>query len=43
MSKVQFRGEFGLNDNVIHVGLSLIEFKENDVIIIYSPALDLSG
>ncbi len=43
MSKIQFEGDIGLNDKVFHVGLSLIEFKENDVIIIYSPALNLSG
>lgn len=43
MSELQFRGNIGLKDGVFHVGLSLIEFKEDDITIIYSPALNLSG
>jgi len=43
MSKLHFSGEIGLNDGTFQVGLSLIEFKEDDVTIIYSPALNLSG
>lgn len=31
------------NNEKYHVGLSLIEFIEDDVTIVYSPALDLSG
>ncbi len=31
------------NKEKYHVGLSLIEFIEDDVTIVYSPALDLSG
>lgn len=43
MSTLQFNGKFGFSDGVFHVGLSLIEFNEDDVTIIYSPALNLSG
>lgn len=43
MSALRFRGDIGLRDGMFHVGLSLIEFKEDDVTIIYSPALNLSG
>lgn len=43
MSKLQFRGNLDLSGGVFHVVLSLIEFKEDDVTIIYSPALNLSG
>ncbi len=31
------------NSEKYHIGLSLIEFIEDDVTIVYSPALDLSG
>lgn len=43
MSKLQYRGNISHGEGVFHVGLSLIEFRENDVTIIYSPALNLSG
>ena len=43
MSGLRFRGNIGVNDDIFHVGLSLVEFKEDDVTIIYSPALNLSG
>jgi hypothetical protein len=43
MSKIQFNGKIGLPEGVFHVGLSLIEFNEESVTIIYSPALNLSG
>ena len=43
MSTLQFKGDIGLSDGMFRVGLSLIEFKEDDVTIIYSPALNLSG
>jgi len=43
MSKLHFKADLSVNDGVYNVGLSLIEFKEEDVTIIYSPALDLSG
>lgn len=43
MSTLHFNGKFGFPKGAIHVGLSLIEFIEDDVTIIYSPALNLSG
>lgn len=43
MSNLQFKGDLGFDNGKYHVGLSLIEFQEDDVTIIYSPALDLSG
>lgn len=43
MSNLHISANLGFNDDKYHVGLSLIEFKEEDVTIIYSPALDLSG
>lgn len=33
----------GFDNGKYHVGLSLVEFEEDNVTIIYSPALDLSG
>jgi len=43
MSTLHFNGQIGLPGSLFHVGLSLIEFNEDDVTIIYSPALNLSG
>jgi GTP-binding protein EngB required for normal cell division len=43
MSKLHLTADLGFNEGKYHVGLSLIEFEEENVIIIYSPALDLSG
>jgi len=43
MDKYQFRGKFQSSATGVKVTLSLISFKENDVVIIYSPALDISG
>lgn len=43
MSEFQYRGNIGFKDGIFHINLSLIEFKEDDVTIIYSPALNLSG
>ncbi|MBD3749937.1 MAG: hypothetical protein IE931_10605 [Sphingobacteriales bacterium] len=43
MSKLHLTADLGFNDGKHHVGLSLIEFEEDNVTIIYSPALDLSG
>jgi hypothetical protein len=43
MSKLQVRADLGFDNGKYHVGLSLVEFEEDNVIIIYSPALDLSG
>lgn len=43
MSNLHIRADLGFDNGKYHVGLSLIEFQEDDVTIIYSPALDLSG
>lgn len=43
MSNIHYRADLGFDSGKYHVGLSLIEFQEDEVIIIYSPALDLSG
>jgi len=37
------QGHFNQAKGFVHINLALISFKENDVTIIYSPALDLSG
>ena len=43
MSKIHYDGKIGFPDRLFHVELSLIEFNEDNVTIIYSPALNLSG
>jgi hypothetical protein len=43
MSTLHFNGQIGLPGGLFHVGLSLIEFNEDDVTVIYSPALNISG
>ena len=43
MSNLHISADLGFGNGKYHVGLSLVEFKEEDVTIIYSPALDLSG
>lgn len=43
MSGLQVTANLGFSNQKYNVGLSLVEFNEDDVIIIYSPALDLSG
>lgn len=43
MSNLHLRADLGFGEKKFHVGLSLIEFEEDNVTIIYSPALDLSG
>ncbi|MBC6409167.1 MAG: hypothetical protein GDA42_01705 [Ekhidna sp.] len=43
MSALHITAALGFGNGKYRVGLSLIEFQEEDVIIIYSPALDLSG
>ncbi|MEA2043633.1 MAG: hypothetical protein U9N85_13910 [Bacteroidota bacterium] len=43
MSNIQLTANLGFGDGKYHVGLSLVEFEEDNVTIIYSPALDLSG
>lgn len=43
MSSLHLRADLGFGNGKYHVGLSLVEFEEDNVTIIYSPALDLSG
>ena len=43
MSNLHISADLGFDNDKYHVDLSLIEFREEDITIIYSPALDLSG
>ena len=43
MSNLHLTADLGFVNSKYHVGLSLVEFEEDNVTIIYSPALDLSG
>ena len=43
MAKLHLTADLGFGNGKYHVGLSLVEFEEDNVTIIYSPALDLSG
>lgn len=43
MPSLHLTANLGFGKEKYQVGLSLVEFKEDDVTIIYSPALDLSG
>ena len=43
MSDLHLRANIGINNTKYHVGLSMIEFVEDEITIVYSPALDLSG
>ncbi len=43
MAKLHLTADLGVGSGTYHVGLSLVEFEEDNVTIIYSPALDLSG
>lgn len=43
MSNLQLTADLGFGNGKYQVGLSLVEFEEDNVTIIYSPALDLSG
>lgn len=43
MSSLHLTADLGLGHESYHVDLSLVEFEEDNVTIIYSPALDLSG
>ncbi len=43
MANLHLTADLGLGQEKYHVGLSLVEFEEDNVTIIYSPALDLSG
>lgn len=43
MSNLHLKANLGFDNDGYQVGLSLVEFEEDNVTIIYSPALDLSG
>lgn len=43
MAKLKVKASFKDKNNNIETGLSVISFIEDGVVIIYSPALDLSG
>ncbi len=43
MSNLHISAGLGFNNEKCLIGLSLVEFKEEDFTIIYSPALDLGG
>lgn len=43
MSNLHLKANLGFDSGKYFVGLSLVEFEEDNVTIIYSPALDLSG
>ena len=43
MPSLQVNTDLDFVNDKYHVGLSLVEFKEDKVTVIYSPALDLSG
>ncbi len=43
MSTLQLKANMDFVNGKYLVGLSLVEFQEDNVTIIYSPALDLSG
>lgn len=43
MSNLHLKADLGFENDKYQVGLSLVEFQEDNVIIIYSPALELSG
>lgn len=43
MAKLQLTADLGFSHGKYLVSLSLVEFEEENVTIVYSPALDLSG
>ncbi len=43
MNKFGYRGKFVGASASVETELSLLRFKEDDVVFIYSPALDLTG
>ncbi|MBK5202865.1 MAG: hypothetical protein JJE45_04020 [Prolixibacteraceae bacterium] len=43
MSNLHIPADLGFKTTTYNVELPLVEFKEEKVVIIYSPALDLSG
>lgn len=43
MPNYKFKGDYIATEGKIETLLSLISFKEDDITIMYSPALDISG
>ena len=43
MPDYKFKGDYIVTEGKIETQLSLISFKEDDINIIYSPALDITG
>lgn len=43
MSKLGFRGDYSSRKGQYQVRLSLLKFKEDGIVFIYSPSLDLTG
>lgn len=43
MSKLGVKGSIPVNMGRVELKLSLLKFKEDDIVFIYSPALDLTG
>lgn len=43
MSKLGYRARFVGSETTVEMELSLLRFKEDDIVFIYSPALDLTG
>jgi hypothetical protein len=43
MAKLNFKGKLTIDDQYIETGLSLLQFVEDGVVIIYSAELDLTG
>lgn len=43
MKKIKLSADIGFEGKQHKIVLSLVEFKEDDVTIIYSPALDITG
>ncbi|HRH37500.1 MAG TPA: hypothetical protein PK760_04100 [Flavobacteriales bacterium] len=43
MSKLGIKGSIPVHKGRVELKLSLLKFKEDDIVFIYSPALDLTG
>ncbi|MBK9175619.1 MAG: hypothetical protein IPM46_04630 [Flavobacteriales bacterium] len=43
MSKLGIKGSIPVDKGRVELKLSLLKFKEDDIVFIYSPALDLTG
>lgn len=43
MKKMKFSGQYTDDKNSIRINVSVFQFKEDNIVILYSPAFDLSG